>query len=231
MGERESSLVFRICRDGVLVIVETVTPPGGHHKGVVMIASDIQRAYNQTKWAVLLRGLLSLAVGIAILMRPMDSVVALALVIAFWSLFDGIVSIVRSFDLRGFVQHWWVMLLAGIVGVAFGIAALYYFPGLSLTFAVVWTAYWLTLSGVIAAYIAWQERSAGLSWGWTMAFAVLAIAAGVIAFMNPQATLAWLLGVLAGFAIISGVFLLIAAFKMGSVQRDIRQSVPNTARA
>lgn len=196
-----------------------------------MIASDIQRAYNQTKWAVLLRGLLSLAVGIAILMRPMDSVVALALVIAFWSLFDGIVSIVRSFDLRGFVQHWWVMLLAGIVGVAFGIAALYYFPGLSLTFAVVWTAYWLTLSGVIAAYIAWQERSAGLSWGWTMAFAVLAIAAGVIAFMNPQATLAWLLGVLAGFAIISGVFLLIAAFKMGSVQRDIRQSVPNTARA
>ena len=137
----------------------------------------------------------------------MNSVVALALVIAFWSLFDGIVNIVRSFDLRGFVQHWWVMLLGGIVGVAFGIAALYYFPGLSLTFAVVWTAYWLTVSGVIAAYIAWQERSAGLSWGWTMAFAVLAIAAGVIAFMNPQATLAWLLGVLAGFAIISGVFL------------------------
>ena len=195
-----------------------------------MIASDIQRAYNQTKWALLLRGLLSLAVGIAILMRPMDSVLALALVIAFWSLFDGIVSIVRSFDLRGIVQHWWVMLLGGIVGVAFGVAALYYFPGLSLTFAVVWTSYWLTISGVIAAYVAWQERSAGLSWGWTMAFAVIAIAAGVIAFMSPQATLATLLGVLAGFAIISGVFLLIAAFRMGSVQRDIRQSVPNTAR-
>jgi len=195
-----------------------------------MIASDIQRAYNQTKWALLLRGLLSLAVGIAIIMRPMDSVLALALVIAFWSLFDGIVSIVRSFDLRGIVQHWWVMLLGGIVGVAFGVAALYYFPGLSLTFAVVWTSYWLTISGVIAAYVAWQERSAGLSWGWTMAFAVIAIAAGVIAFMSPQATLATLLGVLAGFAIISGVFLLVGAFRMGSVQRDIRQSVPNTAR-
>ena len=196
-----------------------------------MIASELQKAYNQTKWAVLLRGLLSLAVGIAILVRPMNSVVALALVIAFWSLFDGIVNIVRSFDLRGFVQHWWVMLLAGIVGVAFGIAALYYFPGLSLTFAVVWTAYWFTVSGVIAAYIAWQERSAGLSWGWTMAFAVLAIVAGVLAFMNPQATLAWLLGVIAGFAIISGVFLTFAAFKMGSVQRDAKQSFSNTARA
>jgi len=196
-----------------------------------MIGSDIQKAYNSTKWALLLRGLLSLAVGIVILARPMDSVVALALVIALWSLFDGIVGIVRSFTLRGIVQHWWVLLLAGIVGVAFGVAALYYFPGLSLTFAVVWTAYWLTISGVMAGYIAWQERTAGLSWGWTMAFAVVAILGGLFAFMNPQATLASLLGVLAGFAIISGVFLLIGAAKMVSIGEDIRRSVPNTARA
>jgi hypothetical protein len=196
-----------------------------------MIASDIQRAYNQTKWALLLRGLLSLAVGIAIILRPMDSVVALALVIAFWSLFDGIVSIVRSFSLRDIVQHWWVMLLGGIIGVAFGVAALYYFPGLSLTFAVVWTAYWLTLSGVMAAYIAWQERSLGLSWGWTMAFALVAIAGGVLAFMSPQATLATLLGVLAGFAIISGVLLLIGAGRMIAVGQDINRAVPNSARA
>ena len=196
-----------------------------------MIATEIQNAYNQTKWALLLRGLLSLAVGIVILARPMDSVVALALVIALWSLFDGTVGIVRSFTLRGIVQHWWVLLLAGIVGVAFGIAALYYFPGLSLTFAVVWTAYWLTITGVMAGYIAWQERSAGLSWGWTMAFAAAAFIAGIVAFMNPQATLASLLGVLAGFAIISGVFLLVGAAKMVSVQQGVKSSFSNTARA
>jgi uncharacterized membrane protein HdeD (DUF308 family) len=195
-----------------------------------MIATDIQNAYNQTKWALLLRGLLSLVVGIVILARPMDSVVALALVIALWSLFDGIVGIVRSFTLRGIVQHWWVLLLAGIVGVAFGIAALYYFPGLSLTFAVVWTAYWLTITGVMAGYIGWQERSAGLAWGWTMAFAVAAFIAGVIAFMSPAATLATLLGVLAGFAIISGVFLLIGAAKMVSVQQRVNSTLSNTAR-
>lgn len=196
-----------------------------------MIATEIQNAYNQTKWALLLRGLLSLVVGIVILARPMDSVVALALVIALWSLFDGIVGIVRSFTLRGIVQHWWVLLLAGIVGVAFGLAALYYFPGLSLTFAVVWTAYWLTITGVMAGYIAWQERSAGLTWGWTMAFAVAAFLAGIIAFMSPAATLATLLGVLAGFAIISGVFLLIGAAKMASVQQNVKSTFSNTARA
>lgn len=196
-----------------------------------MILSDLQKAYSATKWALLLRGLLSLAVGIAIIWRPMTSVVALALVIALWSLFDGFINIVRSFALRGMAQHWWVMLVAGIVGVGFGVAALYYFPGLSLTFAVVWTAYWLTFTGVIAAYVAWQERTVGISWGWTMAFAVVAIAGGLFAFMNPAATLASLLGVLAGFAIFSGVLLLIAASRMVSVQQDIRNAVPSAARA
>jgi uncharacterized membrane protein HdeD (DUF308 family) len=195
-----------------------------------MIAIDIQNAYNRTKWALVLRGLLSIAVGVAIITRPMASAATLALVIAIWALFDGIVSIVRSFDLRGAVQHWWLMLLAGIVGVAFGVAALYYFPALSLTFAVVWTAYWLTVSGLIASYIAWQERSLGLSWGWTMAFGLLAIAGGVIAYMNPAATLATLLGVIAGFAFISGVFLLIGAGRMSAVQQ-VKNNFTSTARA
>jgi uncharacterized membrane protein HdeD (DUF308 family) len=196
-----------------------------------MSVSDIQKAYNTTKWALLLRGLLSLAVGIAIIWRPMTSVVALALVIALWSLFDGMINIVRSFGLRGIAPHWWVMLLAGIVGVGFGVAALYYFPGLSLTFAVVWTAYWLTFTGIIAAYVAWQERSAGVAWGWTMAFAVVAIAGGLFAFMNPGATLASLIGVLAGFAIFSGVLLIVAANRMVSVQQDIKSTFNSAARA
>jgi uncharacterized membrane protein HdeD (DUF308 family) len=196
-----------------------------------MSVSDLQKAYNTTKWALLLRGLLSLAVGIAIIWRPMNSVVALALVIALWSLFDGIINIVRSFGLRGMVRHWWVMLLAGIVGVGFGVAALYYFPGLSLTFAVVWTAYWLTFTGIIAAYVAWQERSVGVSWGWTMGFAVVAIAGGLFAFMNPGATLASLIGVLAGFAIFSGVLLIVAANRMASVQQDVKNTFQNAARA
>jgi len=195
-----------------------------------MIASDLQNAYNQTKWALILRGLLSAAVGIAILARPMASVGALALVIALWALFDGMVNIVRSFNLRGIVQHWWVVLLSGIVSVAFGIAALYYFPGLSLTFAVVWTAYWLTVTGLVAAYISWQERSVGVSWGWTMFFAVVAIAGGVVAFMSPQATLATLLGVIAGFALISAVVLFIAAGRMIGFQRDVKNTFGSPAR-
>jgi len=193
--------------------------------------SDLKQLYNQTKWAIILRGLLSLGVGIAILVRPIESIAVLALVIALWALFDGMVNIVRSFDLRRIAPHWWVVLLGGIVSVGFGIAALYYFPGLSLSFAIVWTAYWLTATGLIAVFMAFQERSAGVSWGMTMVFGVLAIIAGVFAFASPTATLATLLALISGFALVSSVVLFFAAGRMAAFQGDVRSSFGNTARA
>ena len=190
-----------------------------------MIADALKTGYNQTKWALLVRGLLSLMIGVLILARPLESVAALALVIALWSLFDGFVNIVRAFHLRGIAAHWWVMLLGGVVSAVFGVAALYYYPVLSLTFAVIWTAYWLAFSGLVTVYVAVQERRAGMSWGWTMAFGVVAIAGGILAFMYPGVTLASLMGVIAGFAFIGGVLLLMGAGKLQSFQSTASRAI------
>jgi uncharacterized membrane protein HdeD (DUF308 family) len=191
-----------------------------------MIGDDIKGLYHETKWALIIRGALSVIVGIVIIARPMESVAALALVIALWSLFDGTVNIVRSFQVRGIAAHWWVLLLSGIVGVLFGATALYYFPGLSLTFAVLWTAYWLTFSGVMAVYAGFMERRVGLPSGWTMAFGLVAIVGGLFAFVEPAATLATLIGLIAAFAIVSGVVLLMGAGRMQSLQRDLQNARP-----
>src|SRR6058998_1547563 len=71
---------------------------------------DAKRMYRLTWWALMLRGLLSLAVGGFIFARPLDSVAAFALVIAFWALFVGSVEIVQSFELKAMMKHWWVLL-------------------------------------------------------------------------------------------------------------------------
>ncbi len=190
-----------------------------------MIADDLRVAYNRSKWGIALRGLVGILVGIIILTRPIASVAALALVVALWALIEGVVAIVHAFDLRSVVQHWWVLLLTGVVSVLFGIAAVYYYPGLSLAFVVAWVAWWLITGGAIGAYAAFMERKAGLSWGGTMAWAVLAIVAGVLALMYPGVTLAWLLGLLAAFGIFGGIMRLVVAFRMGSVQRDVKRTV------
>ena len=190
-----------------------------------MIADELRAAYNRSKWGIAVRGLFGILVGIIILARPIASVAALALVVALWALIEGIVAIMHAFELRPIVQHWWVLLLTGVVSVLFGIAAVYYYPGLSLAFVVVWVTWWLITGGVIAAYAALMERKLGLSWGWTMAWAVLAIAGGVLAIMYPGVTLAWVLGLLAVFGIVGGILRLVLAFKMGSVERDVKRTV------
>jgi uncharacterized membrane protein HdeD (DUF308 family) len=190
------------------------------------MATDlIQSAYRRTWWALVLRGLLAIAVGVVILWRPVESVAAFALFIAIWALFNGIVQIVHSFNLRPVFDRWWVLLVSGVVNAVFGIAALYYYPGLSLALAVTLTAWWLLVTGGLAIYAAMVERQMGVSWGWTLAFAILSIICGVLAIMNPPTTLAALMGLIAGFAIVAGVVHLIAAYRLSSFKREVSRVV------
>jgi uncharacterized membrane protein HdeD (DUF308 family) len=189
------------------------------------MASDLIRtAYQRAWWALVIRGVFAIAVGALIFWRPLDSIAAFALLIAVWALFVGIVQVVHAFQLRPLLSQWWVLLLTGIIGVAFGVAALYYYPGLSLSFAVIWTTWWLILTGALALYLAVWERGAGLAWGWTLAFGVLSIAAGVLAIMNPPATLAAILGLIGGFALASGVLLLIGAGRLAAAKAAITEA-------
>ncbi|HEV2750173.1 MAG TPA: DUF308 domain-containing protein [Gemmatimonadales bacterium] len=180
------------------------------------VMGDLKQMYRLTWWALMLRGLLSLAVGVFIFARPLDSVAAFALVIAFWALFVGLLEIVHALQLRA-MPHWWVLLLSGLVGVGFGIAALVYYPTLALTFAVVWVAWWLMLTGLLGVYAAFQLRRMGTDWGWPAAFGALSLIAGVFALVAPPVTLAAIMGLIAGFAILAGVVLIGGAFKLRSI--------------
>jgi uncharacterized membrane protein HdeD (DUF308 family) len=181
------------------------------------VLDDLKRVYNRAWWALLLRALLALAVGVFIFARPLDSVAAFALVIAWWALFSGLVNIVHAVQLKPLMPHWWVWLLSGLVGVGFGISALVYYPGLSLTFAVVWAAWWLMFTGILAIYAAFQEKKLGVQWGWAMAFGVVSVVAGVFALLSPPATLAAIMALIAGFAIVTGFALLVGALKLRSL--------------
>ena len=196
-----------------------------------MITDEITAAYNRGKWALIVRGLLGIVLGVVIFTRPLASVAAFALVVAVWALSDGIVGIVHAFDLRKVAPHWWVMLLSGFVSVGFGAAALYYYPILSLTFAVVWTAWWLISAGVLGIYTAVQERKAEVSWGWTLTFGIIALAAGVLAMVYPGITLAALMGTIATFGIVGGIAMLVGAGKMQSFQHDVHGALRTPSRA
>jgi len=195
-----------------------------------MLSDDLHRAYNRMRWGLLVRGLIALALGFFIFARPLESVAAFALVIAIWALVTGIAQIIDGFELRSVLPHWWLLLVSGLVSTGFGIAALFYYPGLSLAFAVIWAAYWLAVSGFLGIYVALQERRMGAPWVWTLIFGVLSTLAGVYAIAAPPATLAVIMGLMAGFAIIGGVVLLLGFFKLTSAHARLT-SATQPARA
>jgi hypothetical protein len=53
----------------------------------------------------------------------------------------------------------------------------------------------------------------------------------VIAIVYPGITLAALMGTLAGFGIVGGIFMLVGAGKMQSIEHDIRGAVESPLRA
>jgi uncharacterized membrane protein HdeD (DUF308 family) len=168
-----------------------------------MATDAIRHAYRRTWWSLVVRGILAILIGCLIFARPMDSTAAFALVLAIWILIDGVMEIVVAFEVRDAVKHWWLYLLGGLISVAFGVAALYYYPGLSLTFAVVWLAWWLLVSGAVAIYAGVQERQMGQSWGWTVVWGIVSILAGVYAFMNPGIALISIMTIIGVVAIVA----------------------------
>jgi uncharacterized membrane protein HdeD (DUF308 family) len=194
-----------------------------------MTTDLIESTYRRAWWALVLRGVFGIAVGALILWRPLESVAAFALFIALWAIFSGAAQMVHAFELRPVFEIWWVPLLSGLVSVAFGVAALYYYPALSLAFAVTWVAWWLLFTGALAIYGAVAEHRLGLSWGWTAAFGVLGVICGVLAILAPPATLAALMGLIAGFAIAGGVLLLMGASRLAAFKSKVGQVLGSAA--
>jgi uncharacterized membrane protein HdeD (DUF308 family) len=165
-----------------------------------------------------LRGLIAVGLGVFIIARPLDSVATFALLIAIWAIVSGLMQIVHAFDVRETARHWWLLLLGGVISVAFGLGALYLYPGLSLTFAVIWVAYWLLLTGFVGVYAAVIERRAGVPWVSTLVFGVVSVLAGIYAIAAPPVTLAAIMALIAAFAIIGGVVLLFAAYRLTTLR-------------
>lgn len=175
------------------------------------VLDDSQRAYHRTWWALMLNGLLALAVGILIAVRPLDSVAAFALVIALWALFTGFVDIVRALELRAALKNWWLFLIAGLVAVGFGILAMVDYPILSLAFAVAFVSWWLLLIGLLELYKSHRLRRSGLHWSWHAVFGTVCIAAALVALIVPSLTLTAMMGLIALVGIISGIALIAGA--------------------
>jgi uncharacterized membrane protein HdeD (DUF308 family) len=110
-------------------------------------------------------------------------------------------------------RHWWVLVLRGIIALALGILALL-FPGVTITFAAIFFAAYLIVDGVLAVVAGIRAAEAHRRW-WPFALeGLIGVAAGIVALIWPAVTIVVLVALVAAWAILSGLAMLIPAFRL-----------------
>jgi uncharacterized membrane protein HdeD (DUF308 family) len=118
-------------------------------------------------------------------------------------------------DLRSaqLAANWWAVALRGIAAILFGLIALLVPAAAMLTLALLFAAY-LVVDGVLALIAAVRAVQHHERWGMLLVEGVLNLVMGVIAAVFPAAAVLWFVLVTAAWALLSGAFMLAAAFSL-----------------
>jgi uncharacterized membrane protein HdeD (DUF308 family) len=112
--------------------------------------------------------------------------------------------------LRTLAQNWWALVLRGVCTVLFGVGA-FVWPGITLAVLILFYGAYALVEGVLEVAWALMGRQGG-SFPWGVLLAGLAgIAVGIVTFVSPGVTALALLYLIAAWAIVRGVFEIIAA--------------------
>jgi uncharacterized membrane protein HdeD (DUF308 family) len=111
------------------------------------------------------------------------------------------------------VRNWWALALRGAAAVIFGLIA-FGMPGLTLTVLVLFFAAYLLVDGVFALIAGLRAAEHHERWGALALEGVLDLIAGAAVVMWPGLTLVVFIYVAAFWAVVTGIALLVAAFRL-----------------
>ena len=94
--------------------------------GVFAMLSSVTRSrYSSRWWVFLLEGIVSVAAGTVVLLRPELASFALIVVIAVWAILTGILEIVGAIRLRREITNEWMLGFGGFVSIVLGVLILF----------------------------------------------------------------------------------------------------------
>lgn len=165
-------------------------------------------------WVLVLRGVLAVLFGVIAFLWPAITVASFVLLFGAFALLDGVAALAAAFrpppsESRG------MLILRGILGV---LAAIVVFlrPELSAVFLLVVIAVWAVLTGLAEIGIAIAIRKI-VTGEWLLALSgVLSVLLGAFMLARPAAGLLGLVWAIAAWAIVYGIVLIIAGFRLRS---------------
>jgi uncharacterized membrane protein HdeD (DUF308 family) len=183
----------------------------------------------QNWWMLLIRGVAAILFGIAVLLAPGIALLTLVYLWSAYALIDGIFAVITGFRRRETNRNWWVIVLEGVVSVIAGIAAFLY-PGITALVLLFIIAAWAIITGILEIAAAIQLRKEIEGEFWLGLSGLASIVFGVLLFLNPGAGILAVLTIVAVYAIIFGVLLILLAFRLrGFANQPSQPTQPRTA--
>jgi uncharacterized membrane protein HdeD (DUF308 family) len=163
----------------------------------------------KVRWLLAVRGALSIAMGVIILVWPGISLVALTIVVGAYALASGLTELGYAFTAEGKSRRGWFV-GSGLLGIAFGVMVLAW-PGISsLALLYVIGAYAIGI-GILAIGAAFQLPLDGRDTSLMILGGLVAILFGIVMFARPGAGALATLALIAAFALATGVSQLVVA--------------------
>jgi uncharacterized membrane protein HdeD (DUF308 family) len=113
-------------------------------------------------------------------------------------------------------EHWWALLLRGIVAIAFGVL-LFVWPQISLASLVILFGLFAFIDGIIRVWTAVTHRDELENWGLILLGGLAGVAIGVVTWFSPGVTALGLLLYIAVWAVASGIVEIVTAIRLRKV--------------
>ena len=170
-------------------------------------------------WILLLRGLMAIGFGCFAWLQPGISITALVLLFGAYTLSDGILAAGVAIAEHKQREHWWVLLLEGLVGAGAGILTIVA-PGITALALLFYIAVWAIGTGILKIVLAIRLRQE-IQGEWRLAISGLAsVILGFVLMLRPAQGAISLLWFISSCAVLFGITLVLLAFKVRSLGKQ-----------
>lgn len=169
-------------------------------------------------WALVLRGLAAIMFGVLALVWPGLTLGVLVLLFGSYALIDGLFTVVAAIGGRRHSEHWFLLLLEGLLGVAIGVLT-WVAPGVTATALLLYIAVWSMVTGVLELSAAIRLRKEIRGEVWLGLAGALSIGFGMLLLTFPIAgalSVVWLIG---AYSIAFGIALTALGIRVHSIDR------------
>jgi uncharacterized membrane protein HdeD (DUF308 family) len=123
----------------------------------LILAAKTPKGYPKVG-SLILGGLLGILAGLLAFVMPRITAVGLLILIAAWAIATGVMELVAAVRLRKIITNEWLLVLAGIASIVFGVLLL--FQPAAGALALIWLiGAWAVIFGILLMILAFRMRN------------------------------------------------------------------------